>query len=84
MAAAQHGTPGPARVERALEPMQVEPLAGGIYRIQTLAGDDYRVDVEAGVCLCDDFEHRNEEIGACKHLIRARAEHEGREVHADQ
>jgi carbon monoxide dehydrogenase subunit G len=80
MATAQQ--PGPERVERALsDPMQVAELAGGIYEVQTLGGDNYRVDVETGTCLCDDYEYRGEEIGACKHIIRVRAVHEGRVIH---
>jgi len=80
MAVTEQPAPGPGRIERAFQPMDVEELAGSVYRVRTLGGHDYRVDVEAGVCLCDDFQHRGETIGACKHIIRARMVHEGKEV----
>lgn len=70
------------RIERAIrDPMHVQRLAPGVYEVVTLAGDRYRVDVTLGACRCPDFEYRGRQSGfACKHLVRARAVHEGREV----
>lgn len=76
--------PGPKRIERALTtPMRVDKLAPGVYEVQSVGSDEVqRVDVEYGACLCEDFQYRSEEIGACKHLIRARAVHEARQLPA--
>lgn len=74
-------TPGPSRVEKALsDPMNIEEVSAPMYVVQTVGGDEYRIDVELGACECDDYHYRSEEIGACKHIVRARAHHEAREV----
>lgn len=74
-----------ARVERALrDPMHVTHLAPGVYAVVVLDGTEYRVDVTLGACSCPDYEYRGRQSGfACKHLVRARAVHEAREVRAE-
>lgn len=74
----------PDRVERAFEPMHVTRIAPEIYEVVALDGDTYRVDLAIGACLCEDYEYRGQDRAgfACKHLIRARAVEEARQLEA--
>lgn len=60
------------RVDRALaDPMVIDDLAPGVFEVQTLGGETYRVDPSLGACQCDDFEYRTSQTDGlvCKHCI---------------
>lgn len=60
------------RVDRALQdPMSIDELAPGVFEVQTLAGETYRVDPSLGACQCEDFEYRTSQTDdlVCKHVL---------------
>jgi hypothetical protein len=58
----------PERSVRAwTEPMAVEPLGSGRYRVESASGNEYTVDLPASDCTCPDHGYRGER---CKHLRR--------------
>jgi hypothetical protein len=63
----QRPRPRPVRVDAALsEPMAVEKIAPGMFRVQSLGSDEaHTVDVVGGACQCEDFQYRET---YCKHL----------------
>jgi hypothetical protein len=53
------------------EQMAVTPLGGGIYRVESESGNEYRVDLPGGRCTCPDHRYRG---GRCKHRRRVAIE----------
>lgn len=60
------------RVDRAMtEPLHIEQLAPGMYEVQTVAGDVYKVDPSLGACECPDHEYNIGDVDGvrCKHVL---------------
>lgn len=71
------------RIDRAGEPMAIEDRGEGLFRVTTLAGETYIVDVQEGRCLCPDFEY-NDECSICKHILRCRIEYEADQLREEE